>query len=619
MQITISPKYAHDNQTANSYCAVSHKHNHAAYPKTWQTPYFLRLLALLYLFLGWQTGFAEEATESQLSPTAVEIVAVINSKQHPFLQSANFANRSDDLDALYQLGGYQLIWLANGNSEKNIQDLLTLLASADANGLNAANYDVQSLQQKLPNVLASGNINEQVNYDTALSISLLRFLHDLHYGRVNPQGINFNLKLREKRLLDLPALIKSGIDQASIPQLPSLVEPKLKQYQRLKTILADYRQIARQVPSVQFAFDHSVRPGESIAQAQDLKRFFMATGDLEQAPSNDKSTGNRYADKLVAAMKKFQHRHGLAGDGVIGKSTVVELNTPISQRVSQIEMAMERLRWLPELSSEPSIIVNIPAFQLWTFDNINALQPTVGNMRVVVGKALKNQTPILMADMSYIDFMPYWNVPYNIVKGEIIPKLLQNPGFLDKENMELVSNTGVTSFSASTISQLKQGSVRVRQRPGHKNALGKVKFLFPNKDDVYLHDTPSGSLFSRSRRDFSHGCVRVADPEKLAEFALKNQKGWDEEKIKAAMASEKMQRVILKKPIPVLFFYVTAFFDQDNQLIFYPDIYGHDVVLAEALKNPEDLADHNLFATPEPTPAPVISQSEEPKTLEASK
>jgi murein L,D-transpeptidase YcbB/YkuD len=345
----------------------------------------------------------------------------------------------------------------------------------------------------------------------------------------------------------------------------------------------------------------------------------MVTGDLEQAPSNDKSTSNRYADKLVAAMKKFQHRHGLAGDGVIGKSTVVELNTPISQRVSQIEMAMERLRWLPELSSEPSIIVNIPAFQLWTFDNINALQPTVGNMRVVVGKALKNQTPILMADMSYIDFMPYWNVPYNIVKGEIIPKLLQNPGFLDKENMELVSNTGVTSFSASTISQLKQGSVRVRQRPGHKNALGKVKFLFPNKDDVYLHDTPSGSLFSRSRRDFSHGCVRVADPEKLAEFALKNQKGWDEEKIKAAMASEKMQRVILKKPIPVLFFYVTAFFDQDNQLIFYPDIYGHDVVLAEALKNPEDLADHNLFATPEPTPAPVISQSEEPKTLEAAK
>jgi len=215
---------------------------------------------------------------------------------------------------------------------------------------------------------------------------------------------------------------------------------------------------------------------------------------------------------------------------------------------------MERLRWLPELSSEPSIIVNIPAFELWAFDNVNSSQPNVTNMRVVVGKALKNQTPVLMAEMRYIDFMPYWNVPYNIVKDELIPKLIKNPGILHKENMELVSSSGVAEFSGATIAQLKQGTVRIRQRPGKKNALGKVKFLFPNKDDVYLHDTPANALFSRSRRDFSHGCVRVQDPQKLAEFALKDQSGWDQNSIKEAMKSEKMQRVILKKPIPVLFF-----------------------------------------------------------------
>jgi murein L,D-transpeptidase YcbB/YkuD len=241
-------------------------------------------------------------------------------------------------------------------------------------------------------------------------------------------------------------------------------------------------------------------------------------------------------------------------------------------------------------------------------------------MRVVVGKAMKNQTPVLMATMSYIDFSPYWNVPYNIVKDEIIPKLARNPGFLSKENMELVSSNGVARFSGSTLAQLKQGTLRVRQRPGKKNALGRVKFLFPNKEDVYLHDTPSNSLFSRSRRDFSHGCVRVANPEGLAEFALKNQKGWNKDRIQRAMRNPKTQRVILSKPIPVLFFYSTAFFDEKHNLVFYPDIYGHDPALLEALKNQEDIPDKVLFVSEPPTPAPdTNSTMPQPLVVDAVK
>lgn len=617
MQLSIFTEHGHSKRGMMQSPAFSEDVRNGRLA-TWTNRYWLRLLTFFCLTLPLQALSAEETGMTQLSPTAAEIVGIINAKQHPYLISANFANRSGDLDALYQLSNYELLWLGNDNTESNIQALLTVLENAATNGLNPANYDTEILQQKLPSALNNSNtVKEQAQYDTALSLSLLRFLHDLHYGRVNPQGINFNLKLREKKLLDLPLLIKTSLAQASVGQLPDQVEPKLKQYQQLKSALTTYRQLADRIPPLQLTFSHPIKPGETLAQADELTQFLIQTGDLPEQQEHGKTPSNHYLEKLVAAVKKFQHRHGLAADGVIGKSTVVELNTPIAHRVTQIELAMERLRWLPELSSGPSIIVNIPAFQLLAFDNINASQPEVTSMKVVVGKALKNQTPILMADMTYIDFMPYWNVPYNIVKEEIIPKLLQNPGFLNKENMELVSSSGVTGFSEATIGQLKQGTVRIRQRPGKKNALGRVKFLFPNKDDVYMHDTPANALFSRTRRDFSHGCVRVENPQELAEFVLKDQKGWDQDAIKEAMKSAKMERVMLKNPIPVLFFYVTAFFDQQNQLVFYPDIYGHDAVLLEALKKPEDLADHSLFASP--AIPPVISQTDPIKTMEASK
>ena len=257
---------------------------------------------------------------------------------------------------------------------------------------------------------------------------------------------------------------------------------------------------------------------------------------------------------------------------------------------------------------------------------LTSLMQTMPNMRVVVGKALENQTPVLMAKMSFIDFMPYWNVPYNIVKKEILPKLMRNPGYLAGQNMELVTTFGnetkAVAFTASSIAQLKQGTLRIRQRPGKKNALGKVKFIFPNKSDVYMHDTPSRSLFSKSRRDFSHGCVRVAKPDQLAEFALKNQ--WSKETIQQALNTQKTRRVILKKSIPVTIFYVTSFIDQNDNLTFYSDIYGYDAVLQEALNKSGDLSDEAIFAPPpEPIPVELLEpnpvDSTEPTPVEAKK
>ena len=560
---------------------------------------------------------ATEMVANDNAGMANAITAIIAGKHHPYLLRSDFQYRAEDLEALYKLAGYKLLWLGNDRSEKNVAEALNLLENATDDGLQPTAYDTQILRQKQQSALkiAANNYKELALYDTAISLSMLRFLHDLHYGRVNPKDINFNLKPRERKLIDLPALINAGVAQGTIGQLPELVEPRLKQYKKLKQALETYRSLAKSSEPFILSVKKSVNPGSNLPQARELAELLIKLGDFPHLQEDAiAKISNHYTGQLVEAVKNFQLRHGMNADGVLGKDTVAAFNVPLSQRVSQIELAMERLRWLPEASAGSSIIVNIPAFQLWAFDDVDEFSADTPNMRVVVGKAMKNQTPVLMAEMSFIDFMPYWNVPYNIVKAEILPKLMQNPGYLASQNMELVTSFGnqarAVAFNGSSIAQLKQGTLKVRQRPGKKNALGKVKFIFPNKSDVYLHDTPSRSLFNKSRRDFSHGCVRVAKPEQLAEFALKNQ--WSKETIQQALHTPKTRRVILKESIPVTFFYATSFIDQYDDLAFYSDIYGYDAVLQDALNRSGDLSDDAIFV-PVPESIPV----EEPESIPA--
>jgi L,D-transpeptidase YcbB len=559
----------------------------------------------LIAFLAIQPLLSLNADEVAMQESSIskEISAIITAKQHPYLKHPVFLNRSEDLDNLYKLANYQLLWLGNPQSAKNIADSLDLLANSTTQGLTREHYDIDLLRTKYKFVLSlpPTAYKELALYDTALSVTLLRFLHDLHYGRVNPKGINFNLQLREKKVIDLPLLIKDSITLHTVSQLPLLVEPKLHQYQKLKSALAAYRLIEQKLPKIPFLNTGKLRPGDHHPQLAELSQFLEILGDLPETDIiNPLEKNPQYKPQLVEAVKKFQLRHGLGADGTIGPGTAEVLNEPISKRITQIELAMERLRWLPELNLGRSIIVNIPAFQLWAIDDLNN-EASIESMRVVVGKALKNQTPVLMAQMSYIEFSPYWNVPKKILKDEILPKLIQRPNFLSSQNMEIVLSANSSAkplpVSLDAIEKLKNGIYRVRQRPGKKNSLGKVKFIFPNKEDVYLHDTPANSLFSRSRRDFSHGCVRVEKPSVLAEFALKNQGIWNADTISKAMKNPVNQRVVLQKSIPVLFFYTTAFVDQNSTLAFYPDIYNHDNVLIEALRNPDDLSDQSIFVT----------------------
>ncbi len=488
---------------------------------------------LFFVYVMLQTvAFAEDfpvlspATTTTISQ---EISTILNTKQNPLLTRANFEYRAEDVDALYKLNNYAPLWLNNPQAEKNVTDVLNVLANAAAQGLNAETYSTRELQQKLPAILLlkPESSAELALYDTALTVSLMRFLHDVHYGRVNPHNLNYHIKLRTKKSIDFPQLIKTAINENTVSQLALKVEPNLQQYRQLRAALATSQNVAVNQP----------------------------------------------AEK---SHKKSHVKHTVNS----------------SERTTKISLAMERLRWLPEMTTgQQSIIVNIPAFQLWAIDATEQANTPMLNLHVVVGKAEKTPTPIIMAEMNSVEFMPYWNVPPSIWKKEIQPKLARNPGYLSGQNMEVVS--------------LKNGGIRVRQRPGGKNALGRIKFIFPNSEGVYLHDTPSKALFGRPRRDFSHGCVRVQNPSLLAQFVLKNQEGWTQSRIDAALKNSTHHQVSLKTTIPVLFFYTTAFYESNDKLTFYSDIYGHDATLLAALAKVGDVSDAALIVT-EPLNTPIL-------------
>ena len=473
------------------------------------------LLLLSYILttgLSFHSIVYAEDFFSSSSTVNQEINTILELKKNPLLARANFDYRADEVSALYRESNDGLLWLNNAQTEKNVGEVLAILSNAAAEGLNPEDYSLSVLKQKFPLILLHQQDSpaDLAAYDTAVTISLVRFLHDIHYGRVAPHSLNFSIKLRTQKTLNLPEIIKSAIASGTILQLVSSAEPKLSQYHQLRSALATYRELA-----------------------------------INAQTSRDKK--NKLAN--------------------------------LQQRINKISLAMERLRWLPELNSGKSIIVNIPAFQLWGVDNENKKSV---NLKVVVGKAQKNQTPVLMAEMRYIEFMPYWNVPPSIFQKEIWPKLSVNPDYLASQNMEVVS--------------LKNGKMRIRQRPGGKNALGRLKFIFPNPYGVYLHDTPSKSLFSRSRRDFSHGCVRVQNPEDLARFVLGMQDGWTPERIANSLNSSVHYQASLKVAIPVLFFYSTAFYEKNDVLAFYDDIYGYDALLFVALSKVEDVPESAFIA-----------------------
>src|SRR4029079_12073091 len=265
----------------------------------------------------------------------------------------------------------------------------------------------------------------------------------------------------------------------------------------------------------------------------------------------------------AAAVRRFQDRHGLTPDGVIGAATLAAVNVPLSRRARQLELAMERIRWLPEPGGRRFVIVNIPAFRLFAYDSLNAKGTPSLMMNVVVGKdQVGRQTPIFERDMRYIVFRPYWVIPRSILTKEILPAARKNSSYLAKHRYEIYSGSGDFGPSVPTtsanLSRVARGELNLRQKPGPKNSLGLAKFIFPNDHNVYMHGTPATELVSRARRDFTHGCIRLEDPPRLAEWVLHDPHKWPPAEIRKAMDGPKPRQVNLPKPLPVVIYYSTA-------------------------------------------------------------
>jgi L,D-transpeptidase YcbB len=488
------------------------------------------------------------------------------------------------LIALYSVGQYAPLWLdPSGRPTNDAQSAIRVLGAASTEGLDPCDYSALALQQSAAALTSpnAASIRDVASFDVALSRNLRRYVYHLKFGQVEPGTVGFWLPPREPD--DLAARLRGALTEHTVGAFVDELSPSIPLYRRLRAALITYRKLATDPTLRPFQLpETSVRPGDRCDVVPQLRRLLVVLGDL---PADDINSSELvYQGSLIDGIKHFQLRHGLEADGVIGKSTGAALRVPLPWRVRQIELAMERLRWLPSLGAERLIAVNIPMFRVWGLEGLDReYRPSFG-ADVIVGRALNTRTPVLIEDLEYIIFRPYWNIPTSILRGEILPAIGRTPDYLQRHHMEIVAgqsdDSAVVPITSATLDRLRQGTLRVRQRPGADNALGLVKFVFPNDGNVYMHGTPAPELFKRARRDFSHGCIRVADPVGLAEWALAAKPDWNRDRIVAAMHASGSTRVTLDRPIRVFLFYLTAaVLPEEDTMYFAEDLYGHDARL----------------------------------------
>jgi murein L,D-transpeptidase YcbB/YkuD len=538
--------------------------------------------ALLFAVLGSLPLCAEGSASGAPAATSKALRSLVQSARHSDLRWPAFPEFRYEIERLYERAAWKPLWVDGTRATESATQLIARLAGADSLGLEPADYDAEQLDRLARGFMTARRTpttDELARFDVGLSVAAVRFVSALHRGRVSPRVVHAQLFIPRA---SLP--VEMAVDSLRDPRQQGLVlshiQPHLLHYQLLKNGLARYRVLARDTSLVPMpAMPRVVKPGTRLLAASRLRHLLEATRDIDPGSSRGQAADAFYSADLVAGVKKFQVRQGFTPDGVIGPVTAARLNRPFEQRVRQIELALERFRWLPVSFSGPPIIVNIPAFRLYAFRGPTDREDQMLAMDVVVGGAFRKNTPVFAADMKYLIFRPYWEVPMSIMQAELGPKALHDPEFLKRERMVLVTGESEQSpvLPASRENRARIGQdLRVRQLPGPQNALGLVKFVLPNAYDVYLHDTAATGLFARTRRDFSHGCIRLSDPVALAAHVLRDQPLWTVERVRAAMKGEDDMRVNLSRPVPVCIVYATAIARETGEVYFYPDIYALD-------------------------------------------
>jgi murein L,D-transpeptidase YcbB/YkuD len=535
-----------------------------------------------------ETSAKSVAPPQQLSPESqTALRAIIQAGNLPDLRWPNFSDYDKHVQKFYESYGYSLPWVKGMEPTAQAQQVIALLLKAEQEGLSAEDYDGLRWNDRLAKLKpAAGQPSEAdaVRFDVALTVCVMRYVSDLRIGKVNPKHFEFGLDVDAKKY-DLPEFLKEHVvDASDLAGVLAKVEPPYPGYHRTIQALHTYLAFAREYDGKSFpAIQKTIAPGDSYQGVPQLIRLLRLVGDL---PADAKAPADEtvYQAPLVDAVKSFQRRHGRAPDGRIDAQTLADLNVPLTRRVRQMQLTLERWRWLPVGLRSAPIVANIPEFRLRAYDENYKVALS---MNVVVGKAYNHNTPVFSDTMKYVVFRPYWSVPYSIAKSEFLPRIASDPDYLAKKGFEVVNSRQevVTSGTVTSdmLAQLRAGKLFIRQTPGPKNSLGLMKFIFPNSYSVYMHDTPAQEFFAKSRRDFSHGCIRLERPADLAVWVLRNNPGWDMDRVRGAMDGSPNQQVNLAQPIPVLIVYGTVIVTEDGLVHFYDDIYGHDAALEKVL------------------------------------
>ena len=511
---------------------------------------------------------------------------IIDTAHHPDLAWPDFPPYQAEVKDFYARTGGTLGWVQNRKPTSQALQMIALFIESDNKGLVPEDYDASRWPVRVQKLQASPSDTDLANFDAALTVSSMRFIRALHVGRVNPKTLGRKIDVSSRKY-DLGEFVYDKVIHASTPaDVVQSVEPTFPGYLRTLDALHRYREFAKVDSGAKLSIPVKAIPPEgSYANLPRLVQLLRLVGDLPASVPVDVNS-TKYEGPIVDAVKSYQVRHGEIADGHLKAELIKEMDVPMDQRVRQIELTLERWRWMDHSFPQPPVLVNLPEFKLRAFDDDYkvALFKTV-----IIGKAYGHKSPVFEKEIKYVVFRPYWEVTPTIQRAEIVPHVEKDREYIAKKDFEVVTPNGkvVTdgTINDSVLAQLKSGKLHVRQKPGLTNSLGLVKLIFPNDDNVYLHGTEAPQLFSEEQRDLSHGCIRVQKPADLAAWALRHNPGWNLERVNAAMnGTENNVTVVLEKPIPVLILYGTVIVDEKNNVFFFDDVYGYDQQLDAALK-----------------------------------
>jgi murein L,D-transpeptidase YcbB/YkuD len=478
------------------------------------------------------------------------------------------------LPSFYAGRDFQPVWL----EKERLRELLRVLESAEEHGLNPEDYHYPTLagwpESTDPMQLAAR--------DVLATEALIRFGYHLHFGKIDAASLDPDWNLTRRLQNEEPVAV---LEQAvAAPKLDIFLTTRLEPdgtfYAGLRAGLARYREIAAAGGWPMVPEGPTLRPGDRDPRVAAVRARLAVT----DAAADQSSDLQWFDPDLVSAVEHFQARHGLDADGIIGARTIEAMNVPVASRIDQLKANLERTRWVFRDLEPRFLIVNIAGFEAY----VVADRKVTWKSRVQVGKPYR-KTPVFKKKMTYLVLGPTWTVPPTILREDIIPKIKKDPGYLARKDMVLldrsgklvdISNVDLTAISADNF------PYTVRQEPGPKNALGRIKFMFPNQHFVYLHDTPSQTLFDRAERTSSSGCIRVEQPISLAAELLGDPTEWSETRVEERISKASNETVTLTDPIMVFLMYWTSVPDDNGDVKFFSDVYSRDQAVLDGLRQP---------------------------------